>query len=116
MGQTLDSNVHPAISSQGEEKGDLPASHQQPSLTELAEEILVNAKLLDAYTSKNNLPNTSFHLDTLAKLPADLKTAQKALVNQSHRLRQLAEGPVGSINGILFSVSSSSTWPEYATT
>lgn len=75
-----------------------------PSLTELAEEILINAKCLDAYLDSKGLSSTSFEEDTLGDLPLDLEKTRNALVDSTQALKRLALGPAGVYTEILFSV------------
>ena len=75
-----------------------------PSLTQLAEEVLANAKRLDAYTTSKNLPPVSFDDDCLVDLPADVDAARKSLIDSTQTLRRLALGPVGTNIDIAYSV------------
>lgn len=75
-----------------------------PSLTELAEEILANAKRLDAHLDSRGLPSTSFEKDTLTDLPLDLGRTRDALIDSTQTLKRLALGPAGVYTEILFSV------------
>jgi len=77
-----------------------------PSLTEIAEGILADAKRIDAYTASKGLPDASFEKDTLSELPTDLEDCRKSLVDSAHELKQLAQGPVGILLELLFTVSS----------
>ncbi|MCJ1244507.1 hypothetical protein MMC30_001705 [Trapelia coarctata] len=74
-----------------------------PSLTEIAEEILTNAKRLDAYTSLKGLPSTSFEVDTLGGLPQDVEKARHALINSTQDLKRLALRPMNTLIEIMFS-------------
>ena len=65
------------------------------SLTALAEEALEHAKALDAYLASQNLPSTSFEVDSLATLPLDLIQHRDGLINSCQILKQLAQGPAG---------------------
>ena len=76
-----------------------------PSLTEIAEGILADAKRLDAYISSKRSPSSSFDRDSLHDLPGDLEKCRDALVDSSQTLKQLALGPVGWCMEVLFSVS-----------
>lgn len=76
-----------------------------PSLTEIAESILADAKRLDAYLSSEGLPSASFEQDTLNDLPSDLAKCRDALLDSTHALKQLTLGPVGVCMEVLFSVS-----------
>lgn len=75
------------------------------SLTQLAEEILANAKLLDSYISSNNLPPASFHHDSLANLPADLQGCRSTVIDSAQTIRNLVLGPVGLASDVLQGVS-----------
>ncbi|KAK4691467.1 hypothetical protein P7C71_g5537, partial [Lecanoromycetidae sp. Uapishka_2] len=68
-----------------------------PTLTEEAEHILANAKLLDAYTASQNLPPTSFEKETLFDLPPEIELVRKNLVDGSQRVKKLAAGSVSGI-------------------
>lgn len=72
------------------------------SLTSLAEDILANAKRLDAHLSSQNLISTSFDHDSLANLPSELESTRKALINSTQMLKQLSQGPIGSSMEIIF--------------
>jgi hypothetical protein len=78
-----------------------------PTLTQLAEEALANARLLDAYTTSKGLPPCSLENDTLtfANLPPELKAARSALADGAKTMRLAALGPVNSIMEVLYSVS-----------
>ncbi|MCJ1294174.1 hypothetical protein MMC34_005731 [Xylographa carneopallida] len=75
------------------------------SLTQLAEEILANAKCLDAYTASKSLPPVSFDEDSLADLPADVDAARKSLIDCTQTLRRLALGPIGTNIDIAYSAT-----------
>ena len=75
------------------------------SLTQLAEEILANAKLLDSYTSSNNLPPASFNHDSFANLPPELQGIRSTVIDSAQTIRQLVMGPTVLASEILHSVS-----------
>jgi len=77
------------------------------TLTQLAEQALPNAKLVDAYIPSKGLAPTSLNNDTLtlANLPPDMRAAQRALADASQNMKLLARGSVDSIIEILYSVS-----------
>ena len=75
------------------------------SLTEIAENILAQAKRLDAFTTTKGLPSSSFDLHTLFDLPDDLEECRKDLVDACQSLKQLGNGPVGQFYEVLFNVS-----------
>lgn len=75
------------------------------SLTQIAEEILVNARRLDEYTKANDLPPASFDQDVLEDLPAELEESRRALVDSTQTLKRLALGPVGTSKDIIFGVN-----------
>lgn len=77
------------------------------SLTKLAEEILANAKLLDSYTSSNNLPPASFNHDSFENLPPDLQGIRSTVIDSAQTIRKLVLGPTGTATEILHSVSKS---------
>lgn len=74
------------------------------SLTEIAEKILAQAKLLDGFTTKAGLPPTHFFYDTLTHLPPHLEEERKALVDAAQDLKRLAMGPVAMMLETLFTV------------
>lgn len=76
-----------------------------PSLTEIAESILANARRLDAYTASKGLPSSSFERSTLDDLPVDLEQCRNALIDSTQSLKQLALGPMGLCVEVSFSVS-----------
>ena len=82
------------------------------SLTSLAEEILANAKRLDAHLSSQNLNSTSFDHDSLADLPSELESTRKALIDSTQTLKQLSQGPIGSSMEIIFNVRSLDQRPQ----
>lgn len=67
------------------------------SLTEIAEIILASAKLLDAHTTSQNLPPTSFDNDTLSNLPIELEAARKSITDATQTLKHLAMGPASHV-------------------
>ena len=75
------------------------------SLTQLAEEILANAKLLDSYTASNNLPPASFDQDSFATLPPDLQGIRGTVIDSAQTIRKLAMGPTLLATEILHNVS-----------
>ena len=86
-----------------------------PSLVKIAEEILANAKLIDAYTCSKGLPFTSFEVDTLGNLPQEVEKARDAIVNSTQDLKRLALRPKNTLVEILFGVYIPSHWNEPAT-
>ncbi len=77
-----------------------------PSLTSIAEDILANAKRLDAHLSYKSVAPTSFDHDSLVDLPHDMESVRNALIDSTHTLKQLAQGPVGRTVETLFTVGS----------
>lgn len=75
-------------------------------LTSLAEEILENAKRLDQYLSSYNLEPASFNNNSLGDLPFELEASKKALINSTQTLKQLSQGPVGTLMEIMVNVRS----------
>lgn len=75
------------------------------SLTPIAEAILHQARILDAYTQSANLPPFSFDTDQILGLPAEVEEARKELINQSQKIKRLALGPVGVLMEVLYTVS-----------
>jgi hypothetical protein len=63
-----------------------------PSLVSLAEELLAQAKKIDAVLEQNNIPCTSFEEDTLESLPDDAQKLRWDLLDTSHNFRQLVRG------------------------
>jgi hypothetical protein len=78
-----------------------------PSLTEIAENILKRAKLLDTHLAETGLPSPHFFYDTLTHLPDHLQEERNALVNEAQDLKRLAMGPVAMMLETLFTVSGS---------
>ena len=76
------------------------------SLTSLAEEILSNAKQLDEHLASQKRSSPSFDHDTLIDLPPQLESARDALIDSTHMLKQLTQGPVRATVDILFNVGS----------
>lgn len=76
-----------------------------PSLSEIAEQILLNSRRLDEHVLASGLPKTSFENDTLGDLPADLEECRKQLVDSTWELKALAQGPMGQLMDVLFTVS-----------
>ncbi|KAF4635107.1 hypothetical protein G7Y89_g2997 [Cudoniella acicularis] len=76
-----------------------------PTLTELAENALANAKILDAYVASKGLPPASFENDSLneAQLPSHLEVARNSLADQCQIIKRLALGPVETMIEILYS-------------
>ena len=77
-----------------------------PSLTSLAEEILINAKRLDEHLAAQKQPSPSFDHDAWINLPPQLHSARESLIDSTHTLKQLAQGPVSATTDILMSVGS----------
>ena len=77
-----------------------------PSLTSLAEEILINAKRLDEHLAAQRQPSPSFDHDAWIDLPPQLESARDALIDSTHTLKQLAQGPVRATTDIFMSVGS----------
>ena len=77
-----------------------------PSLTSLAEEILINAKRLDEHLAAQKQPSPSFDHDAWIDLPPQLESARDALIDSTHTLKQLTQGPVRATTDIIMSVSS----------
>jgi len=80
-----------------------------PSLTSLAEDILANAKRLDTHLASQNQSSPSFDHDAFVDLPPQLESARDALVDSTHTLKQLSQGPVRATIDIIFSVRSRDT-------
>ena len=75
-----------------------------PSLTSLAEEILKNAKQLDEYLDSQNRAPPSFDHDAFVGLLPQLEATRDALIDSTHTLKQLAQGPTRATVEIMFSV------------
>ena len=75
------------------------------SLTQLAEGILAEAKVLDEYVSSKGNHQVSFTQDTLLDLPEDLEAKRKSLVNQTQKLKRLSLGSIGQLLESLFTAS-----------
>lgn len=78
------------------------------SLSELAEQLLVQVRKLESYTTANKIPSASFQTDVFRDLPAELQESRSAAVDISQTIRKLTLGPEGIATDILFSVSPSS--------
>jgi hypothetical protein len=74
------------------------------TLTKIAENILESARVLDAYTESRGLPPTSFTDHTLPDLPRDLEAVRRQLVDSTLELKGLAQGPVGQLFDVSFTV------------
>ena len=77
-----------------------------PSLTSLAEEILINAKQLDEHLAAQNQPSPSFEHDALLTLSPQLESMRDTLIDSTHTLKQLTQGPVRATADILSNVGS----------
>ena len=75
-----------------------------PTLTAKAEEILAQAKQIDAYICSNGLPPPSSDHDSLLSLPPQYETVRRAMVDSTHTLKRLAQGTVGATTEMLYSV------------
>jgi hypothetical protein len=75
-----------------------------PSLTSLAEELLVQARVIDGLLEKNGLSPTSFDNDTLELLPEDAQRLRWDLLDTSHNFKQLVRGAKLSGLDIAFGV------------
>lgn len=80
-------------------------SSVMPSLVSIAEELLAQAKKIDALLEKSGTPYPSFDHDTLETLPDDAQKLRRELADTSHTIRQLARGARLSGLDIAFSVS-----------
>lgn len=63
------------------------------ALTEIAEKLLAQAKIVDAHLEKAQLPQASFKEYNLDDLPKDVKAARDDIVDQAATLQQLCEPP-----------------------
>lgn len=75
------------------------------TLIKLAEEILANAKKVDAYLSDNKFPPASVTEYNLEGLPPDLIRARDSLINASAKVKALVESPEYSMWQLIGSVS-----------
>ena len=75
-----------------------------PSLISIAEEILRNAKQIDEHLATQKQPSPSFDHDALVDLPPQVELARDALIDSTHTLKQLAQGPSRSTFDIMISV------------
>lgn len=78
--------------------------YDMPSLTSIAEQILANAKTLDEHLATRNSLSPSFDLDSLVNLSPELEPVRDELINSTHTLNKLAQGPVSATIGILYCV------------
>lgn len=76
-----------------------------PSLTSLAEELLAQAKQIDAYLETKQLPSPSFENDPLDELPGEMQALRYRIFNTSQQFTHLVRGPVMATSDICFSVS-----------
>lgn len=76
------------------------------TLTAKAEEILAQARQIDAYILTNGLPPPSFDHDSLLNLPPEYETARRGMIDSTHTLKRLAQGTVGATTEMLYSVGS----------
>jgi hypothetical protein len=74
------------------------------TLTEIAQNILDSARVLDEYTKSQGLDPTSFTEHTLPTLPRDLEAVRRKLVDSTTELKALAQGPIGQLYDVLFTV------------
>lgn len=86
-----------------------------PSFTSLAEEILKNAKQLDEHLASQQRPSPSFDHDALVDLSPQLESTRDALIDSTHTLKQLAQGPTRATVEIMFSVWSTCSTPYHDT-
>lgn len=63
-----------------------------PSLVLLAEQLLAQAKELEAVLDRSNIPGPSFEDDTLEQLPQEAQQLRWNLLNTSDVIRQLTRG------------------------
>ena len=75
-----------------------------PSLTSIAEDLLVKARQIDAYLEQNHLPEPSFDNDVLMNLPAELEAVRTSMADGSNDLKNLIRGPVGMTMDIALNV------------
>ncbi|KAM3464086.1 hypothetical protein MY5147_009569 [Beauveria neobassiana] len=62
-------------------------------LTSVAEQLLANAKLLDAYAEANGLDATTFSRDSLSELPLGMEEIRYFIIDQAQNIKRLAQGP-----------------------
>lgn len=62
-------------------------------LTSIAEQLLADAKLLDAYAEANGLDAVDFSKESLSDLPLDMEKTRYSIIDRAQNLRRLAQGP-----------------------
>lgn len=76
------------------------------SFTSFAEDILASARQLDEYFISQNLSPPTFDNNCVSDLPKDISIIRNKLINTTHTLKQLAQGPVDIILQQILSVNS----------
>ncbi|OAA75810.1 O-methyltransferase, family 2 [Akanthomyces lecanii RCEF 1005] len=62
-------------------------------LTSIAEQLLADARLLDAYAEANGLDAVDFSKESLSDLPLDMEKTRYSIIDRAQNLRRLAQGP-----------------------
>ena len=75
------------------------------SLTSIVEQMLGQAKELDAYLTANSISTPSTDNDTLAQLPANLQDTRVALADAAEDFKKLIRGPVVNTMDTILAVS-----------
>jgi hypothetical protein len=74
------------------------------SLTAIAEQLLAQAKEIDAYVASKELPPLSIRHETLKNLPFDLQSTCDSLIDGTANLRALVEAPAPAVMNIIYNV------------
>jgi hypothetical protein len=75
------------------------------SLTSIAQNLLAQAKIIDAWVKAEGLSPVSFDDDILKNLPTHLQGAREELINGGTDLTNLARGPESVSINIIMNVS-----------
>ncbi|KAM3531015.1 hypothetical protein MY4038_004687 [Beauveria bassiana] len=62
-------------------------------LTSVAEQLLADAKLRDAYAEANGLDAATFSKDSLSEFPLGMEEIRYSIIDQAQNLKRLAQGP-----------------------
>ena len=73
-------------------------------LTRLAEQLLENAKALDAYNQSHGLPPASFDEESFRDPPLNIENRRRTVISLAQDLKRQAQGPRDLVSDVLNSV------------
>lgn len=101
------------ISTASTQAKELHVGYAMGTLTRMAEQLLEQARKVDAYLESQNCPPASFKEYHLDHIPAEVAQARDALINGCSDLRSMVEQPQETTVNIAGSVSKVSAFLSY---